>query len=228
MPKIDSWRLCDELSVVAAAFLISGEDPTDDSEVSEFPEDTDQEFKKFESTDPKLFKSLPKVPEPPGNFIAIMAALINAIEGNRLPAKIHYNSKAPSEGQIYINTIDWYKSKIMVADLRKWLKSRGVASGFFFPDSDSGPDYLNPNHPNYSRKLAAAVKAWEAVTHNPEYLQKSWSPKRKLVHWLENNAARFGLKKNDGKIDIWVIENQIAKVANWKPQGGAPKTSGNK
>jgi hypothetical protein len=253
MNRLNTWRLCDELTVVQAAFLIIGENPNDYPNILDWrksdntfspptvvdsappdPYDTPPDRTDFSSL-PDLPSSEP-TPDPPAapspdllrNFGAIFTALTNAINGDRLKAKTYSTYEEPWELAPGQEPFDCYKSTIVVEDLREWLRCRGVTEGFFFPDTKPGPDYLNSDHPNYAPKLAAAIKAWEAVTHEPEYIKKPWHPKKKLVHWLENNAAKLGLIKNDGETDRWVIENLIAKVANWKPQGGAPKTAGNK
>lgn len=82
--------------------------------------------------------------------------------------------------------------------------------------------FLDSSHPNYSVKLAAAVAAWEAVTQHRE-LQSGASPKAAIKNWLTENAARLGLVKRDGKPNNLGID-EVAKVANWKPDGGAPET----
>jgi hypothetical protein len=86
------------------------------------------------------------------------------------------------------------------------------------------PAYLDPNHPHYSLKLAAAIAAWEALTADPA-LFKSKTPKAAALKWLTDNAKRLGLIKNDGTINDLGIE-ELAKIINWKPIGGAPRTRG--
>ena len=51
------------------------------------------------------------------------------------------------------------------------------------------------------------------------------TPKQALLKWLGEHAAEFELAGEDGKPNESGIE-EIAKVANWKPEGGAPKTPG--
>jgi hypothetical protein len=45
------------------------------------------------------------------------------------------------------------------------------------------------------------------------------------VKWLREHAAKFGMTDDDGKPNETGIE-EAAKVANWQPTGGAPKTPG--
>jgi hypothetical protein len=81
---------------------------------------------------------------------------------------------------------------------------------------------LNRDHPRYAPKLAAAVRAWEAAETATQKGAKS--PKTLLIDWLKEHALEFGLS-SDGKLNETGID-EVAKVANWKPEGGAPKTSG--
>lgn len=85
----------------------------------------------------------------------------------------------------------------------------------------SAEPYLDPSHERYAPKLAATVAAWTAVG---ETLSAKQSPKRQLLKWLRENAAQFGLSDDEGKPNERGIE-EIAKVANWAPGGGAPKST---
>jgi hypothetical protein len=118
------------------------------------------------------------------------------------------------------------KSTVNVESLRTWLLGRGFTSGFFFATSPEVPPYLDPNNSYYSSKLAAAVRAWEAVTTDPTYLDNGKHVKQNLTTWLTAHAAELELLKSDGDINTDAIENQVAKVANWQDKGGAPKTPG--
>jgi len=109
--------------------------------------------------------------------------------------------------------------------LKTWLKSRGVDSGFFFAEGGDAPAYLNPAGNSFSPKLAAAIKAWKAVDADPS-LRKGKTVKQALMVWLRLHASEFGLTKEDGNPNEQGIE-EIAKIANWDPKGGAPKTPGN-
>jgi hypothetical protein len=81
---------------------------------------------------------------------------------------------------------------------------------------------LNPNHLNYSPKLAAAIAAWKALTADPSLAGKR-HPKTAAAAWLGEHASRLGLLKTDGTPNAQGIE-EISKVVNWKPEGGAPKS----
>lgn len=82
------------------------------------------------------------------------------------------------------------------------------------------PDYLDPNHPRYAPKLAAAVQAWLAVTDPGKK-----TPKTALKEWLQEHAGEYKGLTSDGE-PLETPINQCAKVANWEPEGGAPKTPG--
>ncbi len=111
-------------------------------------------------------------------------------------------------------------SRVQVESLKEWLVSRGFRQGFFFPERTETPDYLDPGNPRYAPKLAAAVRAWQAVTD-----PAGRHPKQALTKWLRENAAEFDLTDDEGKPNETGIE-ETAKVANWQPGGGAPKTPG--
>jgi hypothetical protein len=128
---------------------------------------------------------------------------------------------APSS---YTRAPDWAHTTISVDELRTWLRGRGFKTGFFFPEGADTADYLNPNHPHYSPKLAAAIEAWEVV-HKDASLTRGKTVKQALVIWLRRNASRFGLTKEDGNPNEQGIE-EISKIANWDTKGGAPKTPG--
>jgi hypothetical protein len=147
-------------------------------------------------------------------FQPLKLALVNAIRKKRLPAEI------PDSTVDVAFQLD--QATVAVDDLRRWLTSRGLKPQFFFPEAKSGPDYLSKDHFNYSPKLAAAICAWMAVSGDPE-LRRGKSVKQALDVWLRQHANEFGLTKEDGNPNEQGIQ-EIAKIANWDPKGGAPKT----
>lgn len=193
LQPIDYWRFCDALSVIQAALLIVGVDPStwQDSVEGSYEQDR------------------------PVGYTAVSTGLKNSILGDTLEAQVIYEGETLSE-----RSANWHTSKIKIQDLKDWLTSRGIATGFFFPVSELEPDYLDINGPRYAPKLAAAVRAWQAVTD-----PGSKSPKQALIKWLREHAAEFGLTDDDGNPNGTGIE-EIAKVANWAPDGGAPRTPG--
>jgi hypothetical protein len=198
---LDYWRLCDELNIVQAALLIAGSDPGND-----------QSF--VENWPPH---------ERPTGYDAAKTAITNALRSGKIDGKLipHFDTDINGNrcGPID-DTVDIQESRIEVESLKIWLKSRGLKGGFFFPTQSDDVDYLDQTHPRYAPKLAAAVKAWIAVG---EVTGKT--PKQSLVKWLREHAAEFDLSDDEGKPNETGIE-EAAKVANWQPAGGAPRTPG--
>lgn len=231
MESLDYWRLCDELTVVHAALLILGLDPSS--------EDGD----KCDSWRPY---------EQPRGYNAAKTALCNAIIGGRLAATIRHSAReygwADKRSDIELGEADfmtvkgsaledderlsedgefayrafpdWTLTTVHVDALRDWLMQRGMKPSFFFPQASDAPDYLDPKHPRYAPKLAAAVSAWLAVKD-----PKGKTAKQALQKWLNEHSAQFGLSDDDGRPNEQGIL-ECAKVANWQPGGGAPKTPG--
>lgn len=199
--SLDLWRLCDALTVVQAALLIVGQDPSEDGleELVEVWEAHQQ----------------------PTKYRTARIALEHAIRRRALDANVVYNGHPDNEFNGYqreIDFINFSRTTIEVSDLRSWLFSKGFTTGFFFPDRRQEADYLDPDHPRFAPKLAAAVQAWLAV-ENPG----NKSPKSALEKWLREHAAKHRLTDTDGNVNETGVQ-ECAKVANWEPKGGAPRT----
>jgi hypothetical protein len=193
---LDLWYLCKNYSIVQTALLVAGHDPAS-----------------FEDVEQLTWE------ERPSGYQTAKNALVQ-----------HMKSSWDFGNQIQLDRrsgggIDVHQSTVSFEQVRKWLAERGQTSGFFGSKQEptaSLPDYLNRDHPRYAPKLAAAVKAWEAV--DDEAVAKSGrSPRALLYAWLEKHAQEFELTHADGKPNQTGIK-EVAKVANWKPEGGAPKT----
>ena len=200
MAPHDHWRLCDELSVIQAALLIVGADPSGCESSSNRPE---------------------------VGCDAAKTALMNAIKGKRLRANVVYDYVVDDDGEwTRCSEPDWHRTTIVVEDLRAWLKSRGISTGFFFfPEPQAVPNFLSESHEYFSSKLAAAIQATKAVAADPE-LRHGKSVKQALIVWLRQHAGEYGLTKDDGSPNEQGIDD-VAKVANWDTKGGAPRTPGN-
>lgn len=196
----DYWRLPEELTVKQVALLIVGIDPA--SEIGANCEAWKPEER------PRGYDAAKQ---------GISSGLIKgSISGRHIPVfelDINGNQAAPLEG-----TTDIDASLVDRESIKQWLATRGFRTGFFFPDSTDDPDYLNATNPRYAPKLAAAVCAWQAVTD-----PSGKHPKQALVKWLREHAVKFSLTDADGKPNETGIE-EVAKVANWQPGGGAPRT----
>lgn len=203
MDKLDYWRLCDELGLVQAACLIVGVDPSD--EIGSFCADW-------------------QIHEQPFGFHAALTAITHALRRGAIKGKITHEKLFDINGNPYDEIKDSIiikESTVEVESLRAWLESRGINSGFFFPEIvSSTPNYLNPKDVRYAPKLAAAVTAWQSVTDPGKQ-----TPKQALTKWVRENAAKFGLTDSEGKQNETGIE-EVAKVANWNDRGGAPTTPG--
>ena len=120
------------------------------------------------------------------------------------------------------NGINWDISIINIDSLIDWMRSRDFKDGFFILKTEDSEPVANKNSEYYAPKLAAAVRAWNEVTSNPEALNGK-TPKKALEIWLRKHANEFGLTGKDGNPNALGIE-EICKVANWKPGGGASPT----
>lgn len=197
------WRLCDELSIFQAAALVIGKDP-----VSE-------DIAAVENWD---------VTQRPQHYEAARTAISNALRSNSLNGSLAYQIKSDLNGRTFEDprTIDVHRSIVEVSSLKAWLAKRGFKSGFFFPRQPDAPSYLDKDHPRYAPKLAAALQAWMALEGvDPA----GTSPKKMILKWLREHAAEFDLADEEGRPNEQGIE-ETAKVANWQPLGGAPKTPG--
>ncbi|PTS77395.1 hypothetical protein DBR07_09940 [Aeromonas sp. HMWF036] len=81
--------------------------------------------------------------------------------------------------------------------------------------------FLNPKHDRYAPKLAAAASAWHNYIEQP-----GRTPKQSLLKFLTKNADNFGLVDSEGT-PLKDLQD-LAAIANWKPNGGAPKTPSKK
>ncbi len=192
MEPIDYWKLSSQYSIVQAALLTCGH----------IPDDYQDNVERNTNT--------------PTGYIAVRSALYNAVKSGRLNATERPN--LDDEGNPY--GIDVHETVIDVNDLAQFLRSSGFEAPFF--DRPSNVQAGLPGGPLYPSKLAAANKAWAAVSADPSLLIGK-SPKQALEKWLIENAAELQLVNRDGTINRTGIE-EICKVANWKPSGGATAT----
>jgi hypothetical protein len=196
LDDLDYWRLCDELSILQAALLHVGLSPSQYSDVEAWT-----------------------IAERPTGYEATKTAIRNALRDKQIVGVIECETGADFNGNEYdlAGTVS-VSSRLKVASLKTWLAGRGIRRGFFFPEKLETPDYLDPQNPRYAPKLAAAVRAWQAVVD-----PGGKSPKGALTKWLREHAAELGFTDEEGKLNETGIED-VAKVANWQPGGGAPKT----
>ena len=200
MNSLDCWRLCEELTIVQAALLLAEHDPSDS-------------FQWIEGWD---------VEKRPHGYEGAKTAIANALRRGTVTGKLarSFHEGDDRSGRMYEieESVNVTESRVDVDSLREWLRAKGFRSGFFFPAVSEDPDYLDPKNDRYAAKLAAAVRAWQAVTD-----PKGKHAKQALIKWLRQHAAEFALADKQGKLNEQGID-QVASVANWNPLGGAPKT----
>jgi hypothetical protein len=242
MDELDYWRLCEELTVIQAALLVVGEAPNHHNEIEKM--EVDQRPMGYEAAKTAIIHALKKRIDyetahleievlntriPNEQELQYVESLrIGSIQGNRVP-EYEYDINGNRCGAIE-GSFDLACSTVRVASLKRWLRDRGFTTGFFFPAKSDTPDYLNPKHPRYAPKLAAAISAWLAV--GDENLRRGKSAKSAMSLWLTTNYRTLGLihkrdnEKNKTKVgDINKLAIQeAAKIANWEDEGGSPKT----
>lgn len=193
MRAIDYWRLADELTIVQTALLICGYDPTElQDEVGYRPK------------------------ERPVGYVAIKHALLSAVQSGLLNHRV---TKVLNQ-----NDGDYYPDDdlalLTVTEIKGWLAEKGIKHHFFFfPEKPEG-EFLSATHPRYSPKLAAAIRAWQAMDDKSLHGK---TPKQSVKKWLRLHCTDFDLADEDGKPLESAIE-EISKIVNWNPRGGAPST----
>lgn len=250
MDHLGYWRLLDALTIEQAALLILDQDPENALDTRGYGPVANAieaglhsnaidgvlcmspEYKMRDSKGQQLYR-----PEGEGMGLARVAPSIHHMETN-----IKTNTDSDGLGGMHtlvldhgqrvvyvdsdisslpsIMVVDHGRSFVYMDSLKDWLKSKGFRPAFFFPDNKTGLDYMSPDHPRYSAKLAAAVKVWEAMADENLYSGKS--PKRGMETWLKTHYKELGLVWKE-KINGTGIE-EVAKVANWIEGGGAPTT----
>ena len=201
MEKIDYWRFAEEFTVVQATLLILGRDP---SGLDDYFENSAEGFR-------------------PSGYTAISTALRRDVRKKRIPAEIVFHTFTDEfENEIDTSNIDWNQTLLSVETIKNWLKRKNFEDVFFLKSSKPKEGFLDKDHEYYAPKLAAAVSAWKTVTSNQELLEGK-SPKQAIDKWLRENAKEYKLTKDDGNPNQSAIE-EISKIANWNPSGGAVKT----
>lgn len=210
----DYWKLCDDVTIVQAALLVLDVEP--------------------EGVQERVFDAVTfQEPVKPEGFDTILAALTSALASDKLKPTSIVKIKtrvqteddvgAPAWMDVETDDLDLRKTTIPVSGLKHWLIEKGIKGKFLFPDGQAHyAAYLDPAHPCYAPKLAAAVQAWLVVTQDRNLLRGK-TPKQALEKWLVSNAASYGLIKDDGSLNELAVK-EICKVVNWQPAGGAAKT----
>jgi hypothetical protein len=154
----------------------------------------------------------------PEEVRAEISPFLNAVQNAARSDKFAFKQANSYDG----NSIDWDESLIEIESFTAWLRSRNFNDGFFIAQTEAIGDISNASGEFYAAKLAAAVRAWIEVTTDPKALSGK-TPKKALEVWLRKHANEYGLTNKDGNPNELGIE-EICKVANWKPSGGASPT----
>jgi hypothetical protein len=239
MEELDYWRLCEDLSIVQASLLVVGVDLscagyTEDQEIKNRPQGYEAakaaicgglknfiryeiEVSEFHQHGGDFYHEYDHVKGMMIDEEEYFKSLGNRAISGTLVQQVEYDINGNNLGFID-GSVDPHRSMVNVESLKQWLRLKGFTTGFFFPEPMATMDFLDPLNPRYAPKLAASVKAWQAITDAGKR-----SPKQALDKWLREHAAEFGLTNEEGK----PIENAIeecSKVANWNAKGGATKT----
>ena len=193
MDALAYWGLSPSFSIVQAAFLFCGSDPSNID-----------------------WQSEQKKERQPEGYVPVKISLINAVSAGLLQAKILY---CIYDGET-TNDIDVHNTQIEKRDLDEFFDKGGVPGHFFGRRSNNAIDAGGAGQ--LPLKLNAALKAWAAVSSDP-LLVRGKSPKQALKTWLVEHADELGLRKRDGELNEAGIQ-EICKVANWRPEGGATPT----
>ena len=193
MHGIDYWRLADELTIVQAALLTCGYDPT------EYQEDLRYNEKNA-----------------PAGYPAIRHAIASAVKTETL-SKRETMILDQRSGEYYP---DDNLALVNVSELKIWLSSKGIREHFFFFPEEPEGAFLSKKHPRYSPKLAAAVRAWQALEDKALHTKTA---KQSVKKWLRLHSTEYDLTDDEGKPMETAID-EIAKIVNWNPKGGAPLT----
>ena len=145
---------------------------------------------------------------------------LNAIKNAARSKRFEFNASFYEDYNS--NEISWNNSLINIESFTQWLRSRNFDDGFFTRDAGYLDRLSKISSEYYAPKLAAAVRAWNEVTSDPAALNGK-TPKKALEIWLRKHANEYGLTSKDGNPNELGIE-EICKVANWKPSGGASPT----
>ena len=196
MDPIERWKLADELTIYQIALLIAGYDPAE-----------------FESDQPGHW---------PNNVRQDISPFLNAVKNAARSGKLVFTCVKYESNTYSIDDTNWDNSTINIESLCEWLRLRNFPDGFFISKEDRVDKIEDASNEFYAPKLAAAVRAWNEVTADPEALNGK-TPKKALEIWLRKHANEYGLTGKDGNPNELGIE-EICKVANWKPAGGASPT----
>ncbi len=198
------WRLHDTLTLHQAAALIAGIDPN-----KIYNPHTNIEYCTYDNGGLPVFMDRYKTV-----FYALEQAVL---------AKTFFTIQGIADNANFVLST----TLINLDDILIWLKRKNFTEGFFFPNTNKIPDYLDPDHPRYAHKLAACVKVWLAM-EDKNLLKKGIPAKEAMKLWLGSRYKELELfylhdnsKGKAGDINEGAIA-EITRISNWST--GAPKT----
>ena len=236
------WGLATDLSVVDAAILIAGGDPSEEDRVEDY--NLMAEFR-----GPMWEKRTTNHPGFAPAFSALKAATLTGqiathfhytaipsyddvtfpidkfhiVTRERLSRYLdlgHLPVENPTGKLAIFQEPDWSETFVDVESLKSWLRRRGFTKGFFFnsdpPDQDA---FMDKSHEHFSPELALAVLAWRALAEQQRFPRGA---KAAVDDWIDANP---GMWKGDEPIS-GAAKERIVTLVNWKKGGGAPKTGG--
>lgn len=201
MTDLTWWKLHDAFTPIQAAALAAGVSPS-------------QVGCNGYTHRLSAYQLLTDNPSAAEHFRAVLSAIATALATGTLVG--HLSPVNPDQFELAETLIDKQQ-------LHNWFATKGyVPDAFQSAASPKVPPYLDPNHPNYSHKLAAAVLSWMALLEEPQLMQGT-TPKKAIEKWLAMKATEFKLVKSDESLNNLAIE-EISKVCNWSTAGGASRT----
>jgi hypothetical protein len=202
------WSKSPCLTIIQAAYLLANKDP-----ILYQKEDT------------------------PSDVLAVLSILQNSINANVLKAdlihkadRVSWNSNTENSEYFYrphpdyrsgvdvryYKNPDWERTTIKTIDLKSWANTNSFESELFnnpVNQVNISCEYLNENHPMYSKELSIAIETWEAVLSSSPPRPKKGSRKSLIEQWINSNYA---LDNNAVK--------RIAVLINPDKSGGVTKT----
>ena len=193
-----AWAVKSKLTLIQAAYLICGYDPS--------------------NIDPSNVQKEIKAPLPEGVY-PILMELTEYHKGVRMQLVESLDLIVDE----FFKSQSFYDS-ISAISVKEWLISVNLRPKVFFPDNmpDGYRPYLDKTHSHYSKKLAASVLAWEALAKDPSMLDGR-TPKSGAIYWINKNQSALGFSNREGTVPDATLD-QMGRVVNWSEEGGSAKT----
>lgn len=116
---------------------------------------------------------------------------------------------------------DWDATSVEVESIKRWLRSKGAADGFFVSASTTaeGDSFADPGHEHFAPELSLAVSAWRGLAAEQRFPR---GPKTAIEGWIDANPDAW---LGDGDLSASAKE-RIVTLINWRKSGGAPTSGG--